>query len=89
MQDAVAPIRDAEGAIIGAVLTFRDITVTHQLARKLTFQANHDNLTGLMNRSAFEHRIESLLREYSGGEQVLCYMDLDQFKKPLKADESV
>ncbi|MBU1301970.1 MAG: ammonium transporter, partial [Gammaproteobacteria bacterium] len=80
VQDAVAPIRDAEGAIIGAVLTFRDITVTHQLARKLTFQANHDNLTGLMNRSAFERRIESLLREYSGGEHVLCYMDLDQFK---------
>ncbi|MDX2350924.1 ammonium transporter [Stutzerimonas xanthomarina] len=80
VQDAVAPIRDAEGVIIGAVLTFRDVTVTHQLARKLTFQANHDNLTGLMNRSAFERRIESLLREYSGGENVLCYMDLDQFK---------
>lgn len=80
VQDAVAPIRDAEGAIIGAVLTFRDVTVTQQLARKLTFQANHDTLTGLMNRSAFERRIESLLREYSGGEHVLCYMDLDQFK---------
>ncbi len=80
VQDAVAPIRDANGLVIGTVLTFRDVTVTRQLARKLTFQANHDNLTGLVNRSAFERRIEALLRDFSGGEHVLCYMDLDQFK---------
>ncbi|EQM77138.1 ammonium transporter [Stutzerimonas stutzeri] len=80
VQDAVAPIRDVNGVIIGTVLTFRDVTVTRQLARKLTFQANHDNLTGLVNRSAFERRIESLLRERTSGEHVLCYMDLDQFK---------
>lgn len=80
VQDALAPIRDASGVIIGTVLTFRDVTVTRKLARKLTFQANHDNLTGLINRSAFERRIEELLRDSSGGEHILCYMDLDQFK---------
>lgn len=80
VQDALAPIRDATGVVIGSVLTFRDVTVTRQLARKLTFQANHDNLTGLINRSAFERRIELLLRDAVGGEHSLCYMDLDQFK---------
>ncbi|MFG3695344.1 ammonium transporter [Stutzerimonas stutzeri] len=80
VQDAIAPIRDADGMVIGTVLTFRDVTVTRQLARKLTFQANHDKLTGLVNRSAFERRIETLLRDYAGGEHILCYMDLDQFK---------
>jgi len=80
VQDAVAPIRDAEGQIIGTVLTFRDVSVTHQLARKLTFQANHDNLTGLVNRSAFERRLEGLLQANTRGEHILCYMDLDQFK---------
>ncbi|MCQ4310487.1 ammonium transporter [Pseudomonas stutzeri] len=80
VQDAVAPIRDSSGTIIGTVLTFRDVTIPRQLARKLSFQANHDNLTGLVNRSAFELQIEMLLRQPSGGEHVLCYMDLDQFK---------
>ncbi|MBE7375225.1 ammonium transporter [Pseudomonas lopnurensis] len=82
IQDALAPIRDSDGTVIGMVLTFRDVTVTRQLARKLTFQANHDNLTGLVNRSAFERQLERLLREQpeDGREHVLCYMDLDQFK---------
>ncbi len=82
VQDAVAPIRNAEEEIIGVVLTFRDVTVTRQLAQELSFQASHDNLTGLLNRSAFERRIEELVSrpEDERGEHVLCYMDLDQFK---------
>jgi len=82
VQDAVAPIRNSEGEIIGVVLTFRDVTVTRRLAQELSFQASHDNLTGLANRSAFERRIEELLNRPLGetGEHVLCYMDLDQFK---------
>lgn len=82
VQDAVAPIRDAHGQVIGVVLSFRDVTMTRQLARELSFQASHDTLTGLANRSAFEGRIEKLLQTPAEerGEHVLCYMDLDQFK---------
>ncbi|MFC3608220.1 ammonium transporter [Stutzerimonas tarimensis] len=82
VQDAAAPIRDAAGAIIGVVLTFRDVTETRQLARELSFQASHDPLTGLSNRAAFEQRVEALLQlaPAERGEHVLCYMDLDQFK---------
>lgn len=82
VQDAIAPIRDSEGRFIGAVLTFRDITQTHQLAQELSFQASHDSLTGLENRSAFERRLSELLRQthQDAREHVLCYMDLDQFK---------
>ena len=82
VQDSVAPIRDASGIIIGLVLTFRDVTETRQLARELSFQASHDPLTGLANRTAFEQRIQGLLARPAGerGEHVLCYMDLDQFK---------
>ncbi|MEH6566687.1 MAG: ammonium transporter [Halopseudomonas sp.] len=82
IQDAVAPIRDAEGHIIGAVLTFRDVTVNRRLARELSHQAAHDTLTGLTNRKEFERRVALALSKLPAerGEQVLCYMDLDQFK---------
>jgi len=82
IQDAVAPIRDAEGRIIGAVLTFRDVTVNRRLARELSHQAAHDTLTGLANRAEFERRVATALAlpAEERGEQVLCYMDLDQFK---------
>jgi Amt family ammonium transporter len=82
IQDAVAPIRDAEGHIIGAVLTFRDVTVNRRLARELSHQAAHDTLTGLTNRAEFERRLLAQLLKpvEERGDQVLCYMDLDQFK---------
>lgn len=81
IQDAVAPIRDAEGRIIGAVLTFRDVTANRRLARELSHQAAHDTLTGLANRAEFERRVMQALRSADQHpEQVLCYMDLDQFK---------
>jgi Amt family ammonium transporter len=82
IQDAVAPIRDDESRIIGAVLTFRDVTVNRRLARELSHQAAHDTLTGLANRAEFERRVAAILALpfAERGEQVLCYMDLDQFK---------
>lgn len=48
----------------------------------LTHQAQHDDLTGLINRREFEVRLERSLKsvhEY-GAQHVLCYLDLDQFK---------
>ena len=82
VQHAVAPIRNSEGQIIGAVLTFRDVTLTRRLARELSHQAAHDTLTGLANRSEFERQLAVLLDcpAMERGEHVLCYMDLDQFK---------
>ncbi len=64
------------------LMVCEDITETRHLSEKLKHQASHDALTGLVNRREFENRIESLLassRE-KGGEHVLCYLDLDQFK---------
>lgn len=46
------------------------------------YQANHDTLTGLLNRRAFEREFESLIK-LSADSQVdnaLLYLDLDQFK---------
>ena len=64
------------------VCTNEDITEQHNLSRKLTHQASHDALTGLVNRREFEERLRRVLRSSQIGktENALCYLDLDQFK---------
>gem|GEM_PF-502136 len=79
---SAAPIRNRNNEIIGAVLVFRDVTEEQKLAGQLSWQATHDNLTGLVNRREFESRLEKEIAfaKSSGLESALCYLDLDQFK---------
>ena len=48
----------------------------------LRYQAQHDDLTGLINRREFETRLDHNLKSVheTGAQHVLCYLDLDQFK---------
>ncbi len=83
IQNSAAPIQDARGEILGAVMVFHDVRHARQLHRKLSYQASHDSLTGLINRRAFEERLtDALARVKREGSEphVLLYMDLDQFK---------
>ncbi len=53
-----------------------------EATERLSYQATHDALTGLINRREFERRLEkalSVARE-EGVAHALCYLDLDQFK---------
>lgn len=52
--------------------------------RKLRFLAEHDNLTGLLNRSSFVVRLNEALR--SGEPFALLFVDLDRFK-PINDNE--
>lgn len=83
IDDSAAPIRGRDGQILGAVLVFHDITASRQLARQLAHDATHDALTGLVNRSEFEKRLERALSsaQHYGARHALCYLDLDQFKR--------
>jgi len=76
------PIFDADGVFLGYRGSGRDITETHTLAEKLSYQASHDALTGLINRREFERRLQRVLKtaRIEKTEHALCYMDLDQFK---------
>jgi diguanylate cyclase (GGDEF)-like protein/PAS domain S-box-containing protein len=79
------PIREAGSGgdrVRGAVFVFRDVTEAQALAHRLSFQATHDALTGLVNRQEFERRLERVLTEpqRKGEEDALLYLDLDQFK---------
>jgi diguanylate cyclase (GGDEF)-like protein len=48
----------------------------------LRYQAQHDDLTGLINRREFEVRLDRSLKSVhdNGAQHVLCYLDLDNFK---------
>jgi len=83
IQDSAAPIRDRIGNIIGSVMVFHDTSKESRLFRQLSYQASHDSLTGLINRSEFENRIVAALDSIKGDPGVshsLLYIDLDQFK---------
>ncbi len=82
IEDTAAPIRNAAGEILGAVLVFHDVTAQRHLSGELTFRATHDALTGLVNRGEFELRLHKLLANahLNATENALLYIDLDQFK---------
>ena len=76
------PIRDEHGQLLGYRGTSRDISDSYSLTEELGYQASHDTLTNLLNRRAFEQRLQTLLSRIKDtpGEHALCYLDLDQFK---------
>lgn len=81
IEDSAAPIRDRNGQIIGIVLVFHDVTENRKLTQKLTYQAQHDPMTGLFNVHAFNAQLDQLLQSTQPAEEhALLYMDLDQFK---------
>ena len=78
---SVAPIRNFSGTIIGAVVVLHDVSEGRQHAAELTYQANHDALTGVLNRRAFESQLTTLIRTAIPQQPLaVLYLDLDQFK---------
>ncbi|EAZ89063.1 bifunctional diguanylate cyclase/phosphodiesterase, partial [Crocosphaera chwakensis] len=75
-------IRGQNNQILGTVLIFRDVTQASQLAHQLSWEASHDNLTGLANRRELEKQLSLAIESYKNEdvEHILCYLDLDQFK---------
>ena len=82
VEDSATPILAATGAVVGAVTVFRDVSHERKLAEELSWQATHDPLTGLINRSEFERQIATALHsaKHEGHVHALLYMDLDRFK---------
>ncbi|MEE9492256.1 MAG: diguanylate cyclase [Gammaproteobacteria bacterium] len=82
VNDSAAPIQNQEGETVGAVLVFRDVSRERSLHRKLSYQATHDALTGLINRAEYERRLESALIFARNENRVhtVAFIDLDKFK---------
>ncbi len=77
-----APMRDELHSLVGAVLVLHDISEVMGMAKQLSYQARHDQLTGLYNRNVFEQRAREIIKSalHEDEQHVLLYMDLDQFK---------
>lgn len=77
-----APIYSSDRSFVGNVLIFRDVTQSRRLSHQLTWEASHDPLTQLYNRSQFEQflqaAVDSSITLFQ--EHTLCYLDLDRFK---------
>jgi diguanylate cyclase (GGDEF)-like protein/PAS domain S-box-containing protein len=82
IEESAAPIRDDRGQVLGAILVFRDVSEQRRMGREMSFRATHDPLTGLLNRSEFERRMQQQWQEAQLDEvsHTLMYIDLDQFK---------
>jgi diguanylate cyclase (GGDEF)-like protein/PAS domain S-box-containing protein len=76
---SVTLVREKDTTVVSHI---QDITERKQADEKLTYQASHDALTGLVNRREFEIRTTRLLStiKEDKSEHAMCYMDLDMFK---------
>jgi diguanylate cyclase (GGDEF)-like protein/PAS domain S-box-containing protein len=81
-QESIAPVKNDLGEITHFVAVQEDVTEAKVLNEKLSYQAEHDPLTGLINRQAFERRLECVIdiAKENDSRHALCYLDLDQFK---------
>ncbi|WP_298905144.1 diguanylate cyclase [uncultured Nostoc sp.] len=84
IEDNVAPIRDQNGNITGAVLVFQDITKRKQTEAQLIRNAFYDGLTGLPNRVLFVDRLRQAIersKRKSDYYFAVLFLDLDAFKE--------
>ncbi|SNT64753.1 PAS domain S-box-containing protein/diguanylate cyclase (GGDEF) domain-containing protein [Asanoa hainanensis] len=78
---AVTLIRHDDGRPRFTVAMVQDITERYALQQRLRFQALHDPLTGLPNRTLFFERLEAVLQDREHDRRVgVCFLDLDGFK---------
>jgi diguanylate cyclase (GGDEF)-like protein/PAS domain S-box-containing protein len=79
---SASPIRGPGDQIAGTIVIMHDVSEIRGLTRRMSYQATHDALTGLINRREFERRLEQALASVreENVSHVLCYLDLDRFK---------
>ena len=75
-------LTDAQGQVTSIMALVQDVSAKIQIARQQHYLANHDSLTGLLNRAAFQNRLEQSLEQArsNSGSVALLFIDLDGFK---------
>jgi diguanylate cyclase (GGDEF)-like protein/PAS domain S-box-containing protein len=81
-QELIAPMTSETGEVSHFVATQVDITEARRLSEETSYQATHDQLTGLINRREFDLRLDRVIlaAKHNLTEHALCFLDLDQFK---------
>ena len=82
VQYSASPILVETGSALGMILVIHDVTEARQMEEKISFQATHDALTGLINRTEFERRLNYAIESSACAHEnhVLCHIDIDQLK---------
>jgi diguanylate cyclase (GGDEF)-like protein/PAS domain S-box-containing protein len=82
IRKSASPLYDSDGHTFATVTVLHDVTMLRTLSNQLSFQARHDQLTGLINRYEFDRKTQAAIDDTAIANRVHClaYIDLDQFK---------
>lgn len=80
--ESASPIQRTDGVLLGGVLVFQDVTEKRKTAAHIKYQATHDQLTLLLNRTEFERMALQLFQDArsSNNQHCILLLDLDAFK---------
>jgi diguanylate cyclase (GGDEF)-like protein len=74
-------IQYLEQIVMGCVWSIRDVTEHRRTSELIQYQAHHDALTGLYNRTQFMSVVDTLLQTAQPSRQyAVLFLDLDRFK---------
>lgn len=79
----INPIEDGHGTVMNVVVTVHDITDHKAIERQILYDALHDKLTGLPNRTLFMDRLDQAIahtRRRQDSVFAVLILDLDRFK---------
>jgi len=73
---------DHRGKITGCATVMHDLSTEQRMQALLSFKSSHDELTGLVNRREFEHRLHELILRGGSTQSPnsVLIVDLDRFK---------
>lgn len=78
----ICPYRDASGRADGAIIILFDITSRRRREEELRERSYKDSMTGLLNHTAVQKRVEERLSGLSTGQEAyLLIFDIDNFKQ--------
>lgn len=82
IENSAEPFRNRDGRVTGAVIVFHDVRQSKDMVRKMSYLAQHDSLTGLVNRVLLTERASRAigLACRHGKRAALLFLDLDGFK---------
>ena len=80
---ALSVVRNLWGEVCNYVAVFHDMSEIKRHKTELKYQANHDGLTGLPNRTFFKLRLRGVLDDATRHNEMaaLLILDLDKFKQ--------
>ena len=82
IEQTMAPIREPNGLVTGAVIVFRDVGAAREMSRLMSHLAQHDVLTGLPNRLLLNDRLTQAiaLERRRTKPLAVLFLDIDGFK---------